>query len=306
MKKFLSVATALALAAVGFAAAPASATTPAASYDFDMDGAFLDSIGSATIAGAATCSSPSASDLCNVSANFGTDSIGDFWHWVTTQDNGGGAVLTTSAQLGNSYSLYFKFAMDEASRDTSASNCAAPEENYSKLLDFQDKTIDTGLYTQGCDTFLISTGFDTGTASIPLGDVVEIVVSRDDTTSMVTVFVNYGNGYEESFVTDDSADEFIPADSGSGSIIRMFQDDGVDATAEGVKEGRLYGVKAWAGTALTINDLDGLVTVTPATNAGNDNLADTGVDAAQSSTILGFGIAALVAGVAVVARRRRA
>lgn len=304
MKKIFAASAVLALGTLGMTAAPAFATTPAASYDFDMDGVFADSIGSATIVAADTCSSPAADDLCNTSANFGTDSIGDYWHWVTTQNNGGGAVLTTNADLGNTYSLYFKFAMDDPSRDTSANDCDLPGENYSKLLDFRDKAVDTGLYTQGCGPFYVSTGFDTGTAEVPLGDVVELVVSRDDATDEVTFFINYGNGYEESFVTDDSVSEFVPADSGAGSIVRLFQDDGTDGTAEGVREGRLYGVKAWAGTALTIDQLDGLVTVTPDTN--NPNLAETGVDASQLGTAAGFGIAAIIAGVAVAVRRRRA
>jgi hypothetical protein len=299
VKKTLAAAAIVALATLGFAAAPAFATTPTASYDYDMDGAFTDSVGSSTLTAAPTCSSPAQSDLCNVSTNFGSDSNGNYFHWVTTQDNGGGVVLDTAAHLGATYSLYLKFAIEQAANDVNGNNCSTPEDNYSKLLDFRDQASDVGLYTSGCDPLFISTGYETGTAEIPLDDVVEIVISRDDSTGLVTFYLNYSNGYEESFVTDDSAGDFIPADQGSGSRIRLFQEDGTDGTAEGIKAGRLYGMKAFADTALTIDQLDGLVTV-------NNDLAETGFDAGQSSALLGFGIAAIVAGVAVVVRRRRA
>lgn len=301
MKKLLSASATIALATLGFAAAPASATTPDANINYEMDSNLTDTTGSSTLTAAATCSSPAASDLCNVSTNFGSDSNGGYWHWVTTQGNGGGAVLDTTASLGSTFSIYFKFAIDDEANDINSGSCATPADNYSKILDFLDQAVDTGLYTSGCDPLFISTGFETGTASIDRGEVVEVVVSRDGVSEDVTVFINYADGFEESFVTNDSAGEFIPAVQGSGSRIRMFQDDGTDATNEGIQEGRLYSVKAWANTALTLDQLDGLATL----NSDNE-LAETGVDNGQMSAIVGFGIASLVAGVAVIARRRRA
>lgn len=299
MKKLLSASALVSAIAFVSLTAPAHATTPEAAVDFQLSGNLTDSLGGATLTPAAICSSPSPTDLCNVSANFGSDDNGNFWHWVTTQGNGGGAVLDTAASLGSTYSLYFKFAIDEESDDLNSNSCDTPGDNYSKILDFQDQASDVGLYTSGCDPLYISTGFDTGEASIALGEVVELVLSRDDDSGLVTVFINYSDGFEESFVTDDSAGEFIPAVEGSGSRLRLFQEDGVDETWEGVKEGRLYGVKAWPNTALTLEQLGDLASL-------EDSLADTGADAGQVSTIAGFGIAALVAGVAAVARRRRA
>lgn len=310
MKKSLAIALMGASLLVA-SAAPAQAATPASDYSFSMDGAFSDSIGASTLVGAPTCSSPAPTDKCNVATNFGTDSNGNYWHWRTTQYNGGGATLTTPAQLGGTYSLYFKFAIDDEARDTDALNCDIPEINYSKILHFGDANNDVGLYTEGCGRLYISTGFETGEVAIDLGDVVEVVVTRDDTDDEVTIFINHGSGYSESFVYDDTSGDFVAADSGAGSRIILFQDDGYDAgesTHEGVQEGRLYGMKAWRNTALTLDQLDGLVTVTPSSNsgsggnAGSDNLANTGGNPAVGGWVLGL---ALVAGAGAFALRRR-
>lgn len=298
MKRTYAAIAILATAVVGLTETPANAVTPDANVNFPMSGNFTDTLGAATLTPAVTCSSPAPTDLCNVSANFGSDSHGDFWHWVTTQGNGGGAVLDTTASLGSTFSIYLKFAIDEEANDDNGGNCSNPQDNYSKILDFRDQASDVGLYTSGCDPLYISTGFDTGEASIALGEVVELVLSRDDDSGLVSVFINYADGFEESFVTDDSAGEFIPAVQGSGSRIRLFQEDGVDATWEGIKEGRLYNVMVWADTALTLDQLDELASL-------DESLADTGVDNSQALTLAGFGVAAILAGFVALVRRRR-
>lgn len=285
---------------------PANAATPAPGYNYSMNGAFSDSVGTSTLSGAATCNSPDPSDWCNIEASFGSDSNGNYWHWRTTQVHGGGAVLDTAAPLGNTYSLYFKFAIDDPANDSDAQDCAIEEINYGKILHFADLTNDVGLYTQGCESLFISTGYETGTASIAEGDVVEVVLTRDDSTKQVTVFINYAGGYEESFVFDDTPGDFVAVSQGSGSRIRLFQDEGSDGTNEGIQEGRLYGMQAWPGTALTLAQLDDLVTVTADSNsggnAGGDNLANTGGDSAVAAWALGL---ALVAGAGAFVLRRR-
>lgn len=294
----------LGAALLATAASPAQAATPVPGYNYSMNGAFSDSVGTSTLTGAATCSSPGPTDYCNIEASFGSDSNGNYWHWRTTQDLGGGAVLDTAAPLGNTYSLYFKFAIDDAANDTDGANCSNESANYGKILHFSDLTNDVGLYTEGCDPLYISTGYDTGFASVNEGDVVEVVLSRFGGTGQVTVFINYAGDYEESFVFDDSAGDFIALDQASGSRVRLFQDDGSDGSNEGVQEGRLYGMQAWPGTALTISQLDGLVTVTGDSNGGgaNENLAPTGGNSAVVGSVLGL---ALVAGAGAFALRRR-
>lgn len=303
MKKYLAIAM-LGASLFGASGMPAHAATPAPGYNYSMNGAFTDSVGTSTLTGAATCNSPDPSDWCNIESSFGTDSNGNYWHWRTTQVHGGGAVLDTAAPLGNTYSLYFKFAIDDAANDLDSQDCDIAEINYGKILHFADLTNDVGLYTEGCDPLYISTGYNTGNASVAEGDVVEVVLARDGSTQQVTVFINYAGGYEESFVYDDTPGDFIALDAGSGSRIRLFQDEGSDGTNEGVQEGRLYGMQAWPGTALTLAQLDDLVTVTAGSNDGNDeeDLAPTGGNSAVGGWVLGL---ALAAGAGAFALRRR-
>lgn len=303
MKKAFAILAAGAFVALG--ATSAQATTPASDYSYSMDGAFTDSIGTSTLTAASTCSSPGPTDRCNDSANFGSDSNGNYWHWRTTQGFGGGATLVTSAQLTGTYTLYYKFAIDDEANDTDGADCGSPDSNYSKILHMGALSNDVGLYTQGCDPLYISTGYETGEVAIDRGDVVEVVVTRDNATSVFSVFINYGSGYAESFTYDDTAGDFIAEDEGSGSRILLFQDDGSDGTNEGVQEGRLYGMKAWADEALTLDQLDGLVTVTPSSNSGggsDEDLAPTGGNSAIAAWALGL---ALVAGAGAFALRRR-
>ncbi len=304
MKKFITIAM-LGAGLLAATASPAHATTPAPGYNYSMNGAFSDSVGTSTLTGAVTCSSPAANDWCNIEASFGSDSNGNYWHWRTTQVLGGGAVLDTAAPLGDTYSLYLKFAIDDAANDSDAQDCSIETINYGKILHFAALSNDVGLYTQGCDPLYISTGNDTGEASVSEGDVVEVVITRDDATKTMTVFINYAGGYEESFVFDDTPGDFIAVAQGGGSRVRLFQDEGSDGTNEGVQEGRLYGMQAWPGTALTISQLDGLVTVTGDSNGGGgggEDLANTGGNSAVGVWALGL---ALVAGAGAFALRRR-
>ena len=300
MKKFLAAAAASAFALIGFSATPALATTPTPTYSYTMEGNLNDTAGTSTMTPAVTCNSPAATDLCNISANFGSDANGHFWHWVTAQNNGGGAVLTTPTAFGADYTIYIKFAIDDEANDTNSSDCAAPDANYSSVFNTSDLTSDYGFYTAGCNPDLyLSTGMETADTRIGVGEVVEAVLTRDDATKELKVYINYANGFEESWTVDDTNGDFLIADHNSGSILRLFQDDGLDDSHEGVQEGRLYGLKVWANDVLTLEEIAPLATL-------DDKLAETGVDAAQSSAMLGFGVAAIITGVAVVVRRRRA
>ena len=301
------------------AVSPAQATTPVATYDYSMDGGiFSDSVGSSTLIPAVTCSSPAATDLCNIMANFGADPNGDFWHWRTTQGFGGGAVLDTPADLGSTYSVYIKFAIDEPANDTGSLGCTEEENNYSSIINLSDLTSDYGIYTAGCDLLYLSTGYVTSAASIDLGDVAEVVFTRNGITDELKAFVNSANGFEESWVYDDSAQLFLIADHLAGSRLRLFQDDGLDLSNEGLQEGRFYGIKLWADTALTLEQIETLATVTPGSNGGgggggggngdgdgdggSDDLANTGRDPAVGARVLGLG---LVAAAGAFALRRR-
>ena len=296
MKKLLSASAAIALATLGLSAAPASAVTPAADVNYSMANTLSDSVGASTLTPAPICSSPATEDLCNVSAEFGSNEHGNFWHWTTTQGNGGGAALVTDAPLGATYTVSIKFSLDELSNEEDP-------DKYSKILDFKNLTEDAGIYGNGeASPYTIMSDLAGGDTEVALGEVVEMTIVRDASASPATftMYLKNASGLVVAFDAEDTGPLYIAADSDGGSILRLFQEEPESAgdSHEGVKEGHLYGIQAWPGVALTQEQVDGI------TFAGG--LAETGADAGQVSAIAGFGIAALVAGAAVIARRRRA
>lgn len=304
MKKFLAIAL-MGASMLAVSAVPAQAAVPSATYSYDMDGAFTDSNGTSTITGAVTCSSPSASDLCNVESDFGSDSNGDFWHWRTTQPLGGGAVLETPADIGASYSFYLKFAIDDEANDLDSAACVDEMNNYSKLLDFRNQATDEGLYTVGCDPLYIAQAISFGEPSFDRGDVFEVLVTRNAVNNSFIVYTPVGNaGCSESTNILDGSSAYIPADQGTGSRVRLFQDDGAEIgisspSNEGVQEGRLYGVKVWANTTLSLEQCRELMSTN---GGGGDDLAPTGGNSAVGAWVLGL---ALVAGAGAFLLRRR-
>ena len=296
MRKILATAAVSSIALIGFSVTPALATTPAPGINYSMANTLSDSVGASTLTAAPICSSPAVEDICNVSASYGTDTHGNFWHWVTTQGNGGGASLVTNARLGETYTLSIKFALDELSNEEDP-------DKYSKILDFMDLTSDAGIYAHGDSSpYTISSDLDEGSTTVEVGEVVEMTIVRDASVSPATftLYIKNSSGLVTAFQAEDSDPLYVAANSGAGSVIHLFQEENetYGESHEGVKEGRLYGVQAWPGVALTESQVDGI--------NFTSNLAETGVDAAQSSAMLGFGVAAIIAGVAVIVRRRRA
>lgn len=294
MKKLLSASAAIALATLGLTAAPASAVTPAAGVNYTMANTLEDSVGASTLTPAPICASPDTEDLCNISAEFGSNEHGNFWHWTTTQGNGGGASLVTDARLGETYTVSIKFSLDELSNEENP-------DKYSKILDFQNLTADAGIYGNGeSSPYLITSDLANGETEIELGEVVEMTIVRDASASPATftLYIKNASGLVVAFEAEDTDPLYVAANSGDGSVLRLFQEEPESAgeSHEGVKEGHLYGIQAWPGVALTQEQVDGIEFAS--------GLAETGAEGV--SAIAGLGIASLVAGVAVIARRRRA
>lgn len=294
MKKLIATGALLSLGTVGIFAAPALGSTPAPDINYSMANTLSDSLGASTLTAAPICSSPGVEDLCNVTAEFGTNEHGNFWHWTTTQGNGGGAALITDARLTGTYTLSIKFSLDALSNEEDPSK-------YSKILDFKDLTTDAGIYAFGeSSPYLIYSDVDSGDTAVETGEVVEMTIVRDASVSpaLFTLYLKNASGLVTAFESEDPEGLYVAADEGAGSILRLFQEEPEDAgqSHEGVEEGHLYGIQAWPGVALTEEQVDGI--------NFESGLADTG--ATGIPAIAGFGVAALVAGVAVALRRRRA
>jgi LPXTG-motif cell wall-anchored protein len=296
---------AISLGVALLAAAPASATTPnpAPGLNYSMNNTLNGLPGNPALTAAPACSNPGVEDICNTSTNFGSDSYGHFFHWITTQGNGGGLNLTTTSRLGNSYSLSLKFAVTGFSNDENMNG--DPNNGFSKLIDFWNLTDDIGLYFNNADPHRVALGDTLLTESVPSGHVVTMTLVRDASTATPTVTLwikdeTAGtNAVKVIDAMDDADGHFVASDSGSGSILHLFQDEPETATNgdshEGVQEARLYGFQAWPGVALQ-NAPGG-----SSSNSGTP-LANTGSNDA-SLALTGLVLAAL--GSLLIAVRRR-
>ncbi len=303
---------AFALAGALLTAAPAMAAQPAPSINYSMDNTLNGLAGNPALTAAPICASPATEDNCNTSTNFGTDANGNFFHWVTTQGNGGGLVLTTAAPLGNSYTVTLKFAVDAYSNDEDGSS--DPANGYSKLVDFSDLATDDGVYYNNGEHWMITNNSDHGVGIFAQGDVVTMTMVRDATgaTPTFTVYAKDAtNANAVQFTLDDATNMYVAADHNGGSILHLFQDEPETAQSgnshEGVQEGRLYGFKAWPGVALSEADIN----AEPVDNQGGTTkddtkktLAETGVSL-NSQLAVGGALALAGMTLVAVARRRR-
>jgi LPXTG-motif cell wall-anchored protein len=306
LKKIAAFSIAGALLTAGPAMA---ATTPTPTINYTMDNTLNGLAGNPALTAAPTCSNPGLEDNCSTSSNFGTDANGNFYHWVTTQGNGGGLVLTTANPLGDSYTMTIKFAVDALSHDEDG--VSNPANGYSKLIDFKDLSDDEGLYTNNGDHYLITNSSDPGVGTFATGDVVTMTIVRDATpaTPTFTVYAKDAtNPNAVQFTMEDPNGLYIAAAHGSGSILHLFQDEPETATNgnshEGLQEGRLYGFEAWPGVALTEEQVN--TPPAPATKpATKPTLAVTGATG-NANLAIGGALALIGFALMVVARRRNA
>jgi LPXTG-motif cell wall-anchored protein len=301
---------AFAIAGALLTAGPAmAATAPTPTINYTMKNTLNGLAGNPALVAAPTCSNPGVEDNCNTSTNFGTDSNGNFFHWVTTQGNGGGLVLTTAQPLGDSYTMTIKFAVDALSNDEDG--ISNPANGYSKLIDFKDLTDDEGLYFNNGDHYLITNSSDPGDGTFAAGDVVTMTIVRDATpaTPTFTVYAKDAtNANAVQFTMDDPSGLYVAESHGAGSILHLFQDEPETATNgnshEGVQEGRLYGFEAWPGVALTEEQIN--ASATPVTKPSTKpTLAETGATG-NANLAIGGVLALLGLSLMLVARRRDA
>ncbi len=103
------------------------------------------------------------------------------------------------------YSIEMLFSIDTTS-------------DYRKLIDFKDRTVDTGLYN--LNTALNFYDLTTGpTGTFTAGQMAHLVVTRDDTTD---AFIGYVNGVQQIAFTDAGA---LATFTGANNIIHFLRDD---------------------------------------------------------------------------------
>lgn len=270
---------ALALAPLSFAFIyPATAAAPEAPITYKFDGN-LDRVEG--VSGSILTLSPECGDdlenPCNSSKSFGTSAGDGYWAWSSESENGGGFSLDTEDSLTGTYTIYLKFTFDDADGYS----------GYNKIIDYLNRTSDTGFYMWNNKIKFYDLG--ASTSEFVPGEPLTLMVTRsatDGTAGVFTVYSYNGSTFVKELEVTDEDGESIPSDStvlAGGTRLGFFYDDG---NGEGTPSGKIWSLKIWPGQALNAADLEALAS-TPETEPTTpptpeeETLADTGFDGGQ-------------------------
>jgi LPXTG-motif cell wall-anchored protein len=259
------------------------AAVPSPTIDYQFDGNLTDSAAGSTMTPAPNCT-VSGYNPCNSSATFGEDPDGTYWAWQTTSKAGGGLRMTSSAAVGNTYTMALKFSF---------ASVAAGTNGYSKIVDYRNRASDDGFYFQnGRLRYYPGTGASAGTYT--KDTVLDLVTVRQSTGGSAGTFTVYMVGPDKKltqlFVYNDTSGSSIPTASGAGSLFGFFFDDaGTANQQEATPAGRVYSVRVWSNQALTPAQLEEAVLppVAPTNAAADrgDTQATISWDAVDGATV---------------------
>lgn len=244
-------------AALSFATIPAAsgsgevstAAVPAPTVDYTFDGTLTDAAGGSTLTPAGPC----PADPCNSSTAFGSDAVGPFWTWSSTDPRGGGLTVETTASIGDTYTLALKFSFAAV---------GAPGNNFRKIVDYKSRTSDNGFYfLDGALTFFPFP--EASSSTYPADIVLDLVAVRQATgtpnpeSGTFTVYAVGSDGLLTLlFTIADPDGESIPDDNGSGGTRLGFFFDDIETDSEATPGGRVYDLRVWANRALTTAELE--------------------------------------------------
>ena len=191
MKRIISATILLTL---GVLMGPASSHAAVLVRDYELNGSFADALGGPAI-------NPDGGTLNATNYSFG--------------QNQGLNVLNAAAPHDyspNNYSIETTFSFSDLS-------------GFRKILDFKDRTVDSGLYNldSALNFFPLVTGPSGAfTANVPA----HLVVTRDAATGQ---FVGYVNGVQQISFTDTTS---LAIFDSAGNIMRFFEDDAATGQRE--------------------------------------------------------------------------
>jgi LPXTG-motif cell wall-anchored protein len=257
-------------------AAPAS---PTVNYTFE--GNNNDSGNGSTFTAAPSC----PADPCNSSTSFGTEGDDGYLEWASTNSRGGGFVVDTVQSLTNTYTILMKFSFTDFS-------------SYRKIIDYLDRTSDTGFYIYNSRINFYDLG--TSTNSFTAGQPMTLMVTRQATTGDDGVFTVYsynGTTFNRELQVTDTDGQSIPATStvhSGGTKLGFFFDD-LDTSREATTSGKVFSLKMWSGVALSAGNLEDVATA-PASGGGGSETPDPSL----ANTGVRFNLAVLLSGIALV------
>jgi hypothetical protein len=171
--------------------------------------------------------------------------------------------LNLSSALSNSgdYSILMDFSFTDLA-------------GFRKILDFQDRTSDNGLYnlTAALEFFPVAAGSAVFSPNV----LARVVLTRDAGTTKVTGYVN---GAPQLSFNDSTP---LAVFSATNNIIRFFEDDNVTGQRE-----------ASAGLATEIQIYNGALTDDQVARLGGPGTGPSGVPEPAALTLVGFGLLSL-------------
>ena len=305
-KKFLATAAITSFLALTVSTS-AHATTPNPSVDYEFENSTTDSGNASTFTVAPSC----PADPCNTSTGFGTSNGDGYWQWASTANRGGGFTIDTQLPLTGTYTMMLKFSFTDPNKYSS----------WRKIIDFRDRTNDTGFYLNSGRIRQYPLGSN-GPTVFPVNTDITLMVTRDDTTKLFTVFTYDGTNFTQEIQVTDSSDAAVPVAStvhSGGTKLGFFFDD-LATASEATSTGKVYFIRLWEGQALTSADLQLQAQTavlappasspspssTPAASTATPALAETGTSTLIVNAVVGFLIlGALLVGSATTLRRRQ-
>jgi hypothetical protein len=199
--------------------------------DYGFAGSATDAAGGSSIEVFGAC----PGDPCNSVTEFGSDSVGSFWRWESTNARGGGFRITTTQELGETYTVGLRFSFDQV----------AP--SWRKIIDYKNRAEDTGFYFY--DSAIEFYPYEESVETFSAGEVLDLLAVREGTEGdLAGTFTVYAIGESGSTTPilsiDDQDGDSIPAAAGTGSILGFFFDDLVTG-AEATSGGKVYSVRIW-------------------------------------------------------------
>lgn len=199
------------------------------SYDFNNS--LIDTLGVTTLSTLPT----------NTTSGFGT-SVGvsdpSFWFWTSTpKTNGGGGFsidIPQNSFSSSDYSIGLRFAFNVL------------DAGYNKIIDYKNRDSDNGFYFLG-NKIMFYPGSGSGDTTINPGDILDMVVTRNGTTKLFTVYFVVNGTRTKEFEYVDTNNYAVGYTTPDNKVRFGFFHDDRAQLSETTTDGKVYSIKLWNG-----------------------------------------------------------
>ncbi len=186
----------------------------------------------------------------NTTKAYGTDSTGDYWKWTTNTNRGGGFTLdidptkVVGKDIEKSYTISVRFSYDSFNS------------SWTKIIDYKNKTADTGFYFTGNKTLKFYDIGNEGSTAVKTNSIVDIIATRDVATNKFTAYMVVNGVLQKEIEVNDISGQAIPILIDEKIRFGFFHDDYASGGAEKTVGGKVYSIKFWDGALAPANVLE--------------------------------------------------